>query len=172
MDFELAGDLRMLKETVRKFVDRELIPIEMEAMDGPDLKPEIRAALEHKAKDLGLWLLDVPEEYGGMGLGHLGMVVVWEELARTVALPPRGPGVFGPEVRPVLFMLSPEQKEKAFRAGFTTKAVGEGTGLGLSIAKEIIEEKHGGSIAFESQQGLGTTFHVRIPVRQTRSPQS
>jgi acyl-CoA dehydrogenase len=112
MDFELAGDLRMLKETVRKFVDRELIPIEMEAMDGPDLKPEIRAALEHKAKDLGLWLLDVPEEYGGMGLGHLGMVVVWEELARTVALPPRGPGVFGPEVRPVLFMLSPEQKEK------------------------------------------------------------
>ena len=54
----------------------------------------------------------VPEEYGGMGLGHLGMVVVWEELARTVALPPRGPGVFGPDVRPVLFMLSPEQKEK------------------------------------------------------------
>jgi signal transduction histidine kinase len=64
-----------------------------------------------------------------------------------------------------------EQQEKAFRAGFTTKAVGEGTGLGLSIAKEIIEEKHGGSIAFESELGVGTTFHVRIPVRQTRSQQ-
>ena len=112
MDFELPEDLRMLKDTVRKFVERELIPIEMEAMDGPDLKPEVRASLERKAKELGLWLLDVPEEYGGMGLGHLGMVVVWEELARTVALPPRGPGVFGPDVRPVLFMLSPEQKEK------------------------------------------------------------
>ena len=112
MDFELPEDLRMLKATVSKFVDRELIPIEMDAMDGPDLKLEVRASLERKAKEIGLWLLDVPEEYGGMGLGHLGMVVIWEELARTIALPPRGPGVFGPDVRPVLFMLSPEQKEK------------------------------------------------------------
>lgn len=67
--------------------------------------------------------------------------------------------------------MTPEQQEKAFRAGFTTKAVGEGTGLGLSIAKEIIEEKHGGSITFDSQPGVGTTFHVRIPVSQTRSRQ-
>jgi two-component system, NtrC family, sensor kinase len=65
--------------------------------------------------------------------------------------------------------MTPEQQGKAFEAGFTTKAVGEGTGLGLSIAKEIIEEKHGGSIDFESKAGRGTTFHVRIPVRQTRS---
>jgi acyl-CoA dehydrogenase len=112
VDFELPDDLRMLKDTVRKFVQRELIPIEMESMGGPDLKPDIRATLERKAKELGLWLLDVPEEYGGMGLDHLGMVVVWEELARTIALPPRGPGVFGPDVRPVLFMLNPDQKEK------------------------------------------------------------
>ena len=111
MDFALPEDLRMLKETVHKFVEREFIPIEMQAMGGPDLKPDVRASLEKKAKELGLWLLDVPEEYGGMGLGHL-MVVVWEELARTVALPPRGSGVFGPDVRPVPFMLKPEQKEK------------------------------------------------------------
>jgi two-component system NtrC family sensor kinase len=65
--------------------------------------------------------------------------------------------------------MTPEQKAKAFEAGFTTKAVGEGTGLGLSIAREIVQEKHGGSIDFESTQGVGTTFHVRIPVRQTRS---
>ena len=71
-----------------------------------------RADLERKAKDLGLWLLDVPTEYGGQGLGLLGMVVVWEEVSRTVALPPRGPGVFGPDVRPVLFTLNPAQKEK------------------------------------------------------------
>jgi two-component system NtrC family sensor kinase len=65
--------------------------------------------------------------------------------------------------------MTPEQQEKAFSAGFTTKAVGEGTGLGLSITKEIIEERHGGSIAFESALGVGTTFHVRIPVHHTRS---
>lgn len=104
----------MLKATVAKFVDEELIPIEMSSMDGPDLKPNVRERLEQKARDLGLWLLEVPEEYGGQGLSLLGMAVVWEELARTIALPPRGPGVFGPEVRPVLFALSPDQKDKYF----------------------------------------------------------
>src|SRR5262249_29146362 len=62
---------------------------------------------------LGLWLLEVPVEYGGQGLGLLGMAVVWEELARTIALPPRGPLVFGPDIRPLLFTLShaPEEKD-------------------------------------------------------------
>jgi two-component system NtrC family sensor kinase len=61
------------------------------------------------------------------------------------------------------------QKAKAFQAGFTTKALGEGAGLGLSIAREIIEDKHRGSIYFESEPGKGTTFHIRVPVQQTRS---
>jgi len=65
--------------------------------------------------------------------------------------------------------MTAEQQGKAFEAGYTTKAVGEGTGMGLAISREIIEEKHGGSIAFESAPGVGTTFHIRIPVRQTRS---
>lgn len=97
---------------MRAFVDRELIPIEMQSMDGPKLLPDVRAKLEAKAKELGLWMLEVPEEHGGMGLNLLGMVVVWQEISRTIALPPRGPGIFGPDVRPVLFTLSPEQKKK------------------------------------------------------------
>jgi acyl-CoA dehydrogenase len=112
MDFELPEELRLLKETVRNFVDRELIPIEMTSMAGADMRPEVRAELEAKAKKLGLWHLDVPTEYGGQGLNLLGMVVVWEELARTIAMPPRGPSVFGPDLRPVLFTLNPAQKEK------------------------------------------------------------
>ncbi|PWU03580.1 MAG: hypothetical protein C5B51_18760 [Terriglobia bacterium] len=62
-----------------------------------------------------------------------------------------------------------EQKARAFDEGFTTKPLGEGTGLGLSISREIIEKQHGGSIDFESEPGLGTTFHIRIPVRQGAS---
>jgi two-component system NtrC family sensor kinase len=61
-----------------------------------------------------------------------------------------------------------EQQAKAFDAGYTTKPVGEGTGLGLPISKDIIEQ-HGGTIGFESRPGAGCTFHIRIPVRQTRS---
>jgi len=65
--------------------------------------------------------------------------------------------------------MTPEQAARAFEAGYTTKPVGEGTGMGLAISREIIEEKHGGVIDCESQPGRGTTFHIRIPVRQIRS---
>jgi len=112
MDFELPEELRILKNTVHGFVDRELIPIEMTAMDGAKMRPDVRAPLEEKAKKLGLWHLDVPKDYGGQGLSLLGMAVVWEEIARTVAMPPRGPSVFGPDIRPILFTLNGAQKEK------------------------------------------------------------
>jgi signal transduction histidine kinase len=57
-----------------------------------------------------------------------------------------------------------EVQEKIFCCGFSTKPIGIGTGLGLSIARQIVEEKHGGRISFESAPGQGTTFHVYIPV--------
>ena len=60
--------------------------------------------------------------------------------------------------------MTEEQARKAFTQGFTTKPVGIGTGLGLSISRQIVEEVHGGKIDFESEAGVGTTFHVRIPV--------
>jgi acyl-CoA dehydrogenase len=112
MDFELPADIRILKDTIRRFVDQELIPIEMESMDGPDLKPHVRQKLEAKTRELGLWLLEVPTELGGQDLSLLGIAVITEELARTVALPARGPGIFGPEVRSILLSLSDEQKKK------------------------------------------------------------
>lgn len=112
MDLELPADIQMLQQTIRKFVDRELIPIEVKARDGGALKLEYRAPLEKKARELGLWLLDAPAEVGGQGLSLLALAVVWQELARTIALPPRGPGIFGPDVRSILLSLNPEQKER------------------------------------------------------------
>ena len=67
--------------------------------------------------------------------------------------------------------IPPEVQPRIFSAGFTTKPVGEGTGLGLSISSEIVEDTHGGKISFDTALGVGTTFHVRIPVRQ-RPPES
>ena len=43
MDLELPEELKLLKRTVASFVDRELIPIEMHAMDGPSLRADVRA---------------------------------------------------------------------------------------------------------------------------------
>lgn len=64
--------------------------------------------------------------------------------------------------------IKPEHRDKIFAGGFTTKAVGIGTGLGLSISKRLVEEAHGGSMDFQSEVGVGTTFHIRIPIEQAK----
>jgi acyl-CoA dehydrogenase len=112
MDTELPEELRLLQTTVRRFVDTELIPLEGKSLDGSDLKPEIASHLVARCKELGLWQIDVPEELGGQGLGLLGRSLVWAELGRTVALPPRGVRILGPEVRPVLYATQDEMRER------------------------------------------------------------
>ena len=62
--------------------------------------------------------------------------------------------------------ITPENKAKMFAQPFTTKPAGVGTGLGLMISREIIIDRHGGSLDVESEVGAGSTFHVRIPLRQ------
>jgi signal transduction histidine kinase len=52
---------------------------------------------------------------------------------------------------------------RIFEPFFTTKEIGKGTGQGLAIARSVIVDKHDGSIDFESQQGIGTTFIIRLP---------
>jgi acyl-CoA dehydrogenase len=112
VDFDLPEELKLLKDTVRKFVDRELIPLERECRpEGEDMPEQYIKPLQEKAKAIGLWLLDVPQEYGGAGLDLMSRCVIMEEVARTVAIPFRYAPIFGPEVRPVLFHCNEEQKK-------------------------------------------------------------
>ncbi|MEH2176683.1 trifunctional serine/threonine-protein kinase/ATP-binding protein/sensor histidine kinase [Nostoc sp.] len=60
--------------------------------------------------------------------------------------------------------MSDEVKQKIFDHLFTTKSVGKGTGLGLAIARQIIVEKHGGTLDVNSVQGEGTEFVIQIPI--------
>jgi signal transduction histidine kinase len=55
-------------------------------------------------------------------------------------------------------------RDKVFNLFFTTKEVGKGTGQGLALAFDVIVNKHGGAITFDSEVGRGTTFHVRLPI--------
>jgi PAS domain S-box-containing protein len=53
---------------------------------------------------------------------------------------------------------------RIFDPFFTTKDVGRGTGQGLAISRTLVVERHGGQLTFETEQGSGTTFHVRLPI--------
>jgi signal transduction histidine kinase len=53
---------------------------------------------------------------------------------------------------------------------FTTKEVGRGTGQGLTISRTLVVEKHKGQLFFETEEGTGSTFVVRLPLEQREEP--
>ncbi|MFN6475896.1 response regulator [Nostoc sp. DedQUE07] len=55
-------------------------------------------------------------------------------------------------------------QQKIFDYLFTTKPVGQGTGLGLSIARQIVVEKHGGTLEVNSSIGQGSEFIIKLPI--------
>jgi signal transduction histidine kinase len=55
-------------------------------------------------------------------------------------------------------------RPKVFDPFFTTKEVGKGTGQGLAMAYNTIVERHHGSIDFETELGVGTTFIIALPL--------
>lgn len=62
--------------------------------------------------------------------------------------------------------MTEQTKNKLFEPFYTTKVVGEGTGLGLSISYGIVQ-KHEGELWVESDLGLGTTFHLKLPCQKS-----
>ena len=76
-----------------------------------DMSEADRDGIMRKAKDAGFWLLDVPEAFGGQGLGLAGMSVFWHEISRTTAVPARDHSLFGPVPGPILLSLTGAQKQ-------------------------------------------------------------
>ncbi|MCC5646774.1 hybrid sensor histidine kinase/response regulator [Nostoc sp. CHAB 5824] len=60
--------------------------------------------------------------------------------------------------------MSADVQQKIFDHLFTTKPVGQGTGLGLSIARQIVVEKHGGTLEVNSAPGQGSEFIIKLPI--------
>lgn len=71
----------MIQETVRRFVVQDLEPISQKVEEEDKIPEEI----VQKMRELGLFGLSIPQEYGGLGLSTFGECLVYEELGKTNA---------------------------------------------------------------------------------------
>ena len=127
MDFRLSEEEESLRKRVEEFVRDELIPLEPEFANAPDIfegsrwksrarlsgDPEINRyieimeALERKAEAAGLWHLDVPKAYGGLEVSNVAMIAVTEELEKSSI-----PFEFGNHVSNILYNCKGEQIDR------------------------------------------------------------
>ena len=112
MDFSLSDEQRMVQQTVREFVTRELLPLEPEVLRNeragkPGIEPNAIRQLQQRAKEMGFWGINTPEEYGGVNLGPVMTALVYMELARTFV-----PFVFGGSADNILYYCNEEQKRR------------------------------------------------------------
>ncbi len=83
MEFQLSDEKEMVVETVRAFVEKELIPHEEEVERTSELSDELRQQIRKAAMDAGLWAANMPEEIGGGGLDTVTHMLLERELGRT-----------------------------------------------------------------------------------------
>jgi alkylation response protein AidB-like acyl-CoA dehydrogenase len=112
MDLTLTDEEREIREWVRTFVTKELMPLEPKVLErerqgerGFSLE-ELRG-LQEKAKQSGFFGVLTPEEYGGMGLGSLMAALIEIELGRTFVQ-----FKFGGDADNILFHANDEQKKR------------------------------------------------------------
>ncbi len=114
MNFEITDEQRELCLMVRRFVTERIVPLEAELdPDESELPPEVHASLVAETKKMGLYNLDVPEEYGGPGID----TVTWTLLAMEMSQHRAGLytpcyGAFGGTGIAQLYDADPEQKER------------------------------------------------------------
>ncbi len=115
MDLELSDDERDIRQWVRTFVEREVMPLEPDVLARErrgerGLPPEELKRLQDLARRSGFFGLLTPQEYGGMGLTALMAALVTVELGRTFV-----PFRFGGEADNILFNATPEQQDEYLR---------------------------------------------------------
>ncbi len=114
MDFQLSDEQRLIVQSVRRFIREEIRPLEADLdPDAFHLRSEDRDRLTAMVKEMGLYQMDVPEEYGGPGVDMITRTLVAEELSQHRAgLYAPAYGVFGSGPPGQLYSATEGQKEK------------------------------------------------------------
>jgi len=112
MDLSLSDDEREIRDWVRTFVTREVMPLESTVLERErrnerGLTREELRALRAKAKESGFFGVQTPEEYGGMALGAVMTALVEAELGRSFV-----PFSFGGDADNILYSANDEQQER------------------------------------------------------------
>jgi alkylation response protein AidB-like acyl-CoA dehydrogenase len=107
MDFELPEETRALKALVRRLIETHQMPLEQKLLRGETITPADLAPGRAAAKEMGLWGLSLPKQYGGSDLSTLDNVVIAEENERCLV-----PLAFGGRAPGFLLRLDERQKEK------------------------------------------------------------
>ncbi|MBI3969272.1 MAG: acyl-CoA dehydrogenase family protein [Chloroflexi bacterium] len=79
MEFTIPEELKLLQQTVRRFIAEELTPLERQ---GAPYEKQLE--LRKRARDLGLFMMHAPAEYGGGDVNTLGLALVYEEIGKTI----------------------------------------------------------------------------------------
>jgi alkylation response protein AidB-like acyl-CoA dehydrogenase len=112
LDFSLGDEERQIRDTVRSFIEREVVPLEPEVLRNerqgyPALDPQVLRDLRQKARRAGFWGVNTPEEYGGMALGAVMSAILAMETGRTFV-----PFSFGGNADNILYSANEEQKQR------------------------------------------------------------
>ncbi len=81
MDFEFTSEERIVRETVREFAQKELMPVAKEIDENHIIPPEI---IKKLAK-LGFFGVTIPQDYGGAGLSFTSYIIIIEEISKVCA---------------------------------------------------------------------------------------
>src|SRR3954447_19780532 len=111
MDLTLSEEEREIRDWVRTFVRKEILPLEPDVLarerrHEPGLSAAELRTLQDKAKESGFFGVNTPEEYGGMGLSALMTALVETELGRSFV-----PFRFAGDADNILFLANEEQKK-------------------------------------------------------------
>ena len=130
--WELPEDLRLIRDTAKRFMETEVKAAEDQVEhDAYELPDTLLAPLQKKARDIGLWCVRSPEEFGGAGLNLLGQAVVAEEAARCrmgAYIP--SCGAFGADPPNAIFLGTRHQIEK-----YAVPSVADGKKVFMAISE-------------------------------------